>query len=161
MNQKNDTGKEVYSWEDIDHVKPLRWPVWYAVFTLIMLLICIWWYSEGAYSVIFAFVALFVVYVMTFKKDPVNQMNTIYTWWIKIAGKFIAYSDIHSFWFISYDNLDLLHIKIKSTFHPVLVVPVINWNSDTIRELFIWRKVHEIENMTENLEEILARILKL
>ena len=161
MTEKSSSWVKIYSWEDIDHVKPVRWIIWYVIFIFIMLSICIWGFIEKVYTMPLVFTVLTVVYFIASNREPVSQENTITTLWIKINKRFVAYSNINSFWFIYYENIHLLHIKLNLRNKAIIVVPVVSWNSSTIRDLLLWRDLVEIEGMSESTDEIISRILKL
>ena len=158
--QKN-KWETVYSWNDIDHIKPHRWPLWYLVFIIVMVWSSAWGIYEGVYSMSVAFFLLLFVYLIFSSKDPVLRENKITTLWIFLWKKFIPYSDIHSFWFIYFSNAHLLHLKLNTKLNPVFVVPVVEWDSSVIRDLISWRNIIEIEGRGESVDETVTRIFKL
>jgi len=156
-----DKWKIVYSWNDIDHIKPHRWVLWYIIFTVIMIWSVVWWIYEWVYSMSVVFFILLFVYFIFSSKGPSMRENKITTLWVVLWKRFIPYSDMKSFWFIYFQNAHLLHIQLNSKLNSVLVVPVVEWDSSVIRDLMNWRNILEIEWRSESVDEKMTRIFKL
>lgn len=153
--------EEIYSWKDIDHIKMEKWRTWYIVFILLICFSVIWGIIEGIYSMSALFLGIGLFYLYISNQDPHEQVNKLTTSGLVYGEQFAPYSDMNCFWIIYYKNVHFLHIKHNSMFHLDLVIPIIEWDSWTIRDILIWRNIKELDWMKESLDEAISRKLKM
>lgn len=160
-NNRQNIWEIIYKWEDIDHLIPQRDKKRYIYASFFILFIIIWWIIDWSYSMSFVFLLIFFTYIYTSSQKAYLQKNIITDLWIKIWEKFIFYTEIKSFWFINFNNWNLLYLKTNFSIHPIVIIPVIDWDFSIVKNLFLEFWVDEIEWKKESIDQIIARKLKL
>lgn len=135
------------------------WYVWAGVFFLGLLCYAIFT-ANFLFGLIMIMAA--IILFVSHNKEPQNLNFALLEKGIAIEDKIYAYAEIKKFWLL-YEPPEVknIYFEFKSSFKPILVIPLENQNPLKVREILKKYLAEDLEKENESTSEALARVLKL
>ncbi len=135
------------------------WYVWAGIFFLGILCYAIFT-ANFLFGLIIIMAA--IILFVNHNKEPQNLNFSLLEKGIAIEDKIYAYGEIKKFWLL-YEPPEVknIYFEFKSSFKPVLMIPLGNQNPLKVREILKKYLAEDLEKENESTSEALARVLKL
>ena len=159
---KNNGAEVLMSWDVDEYTRHDRGPMWYVVAAII-----------GTGLIIFALITanfLFAVIILMFGvisfvlhlREPSKIDVAITNLGIALSDSFISYKDIRDFSIVfNPPAVKLIYIDFKSSFKPLLAIPLENIDPNDAREILLQYVKENLSRTEETFTDLICRVYKI
>lgn len=155
-------GEVLATWHFPDYVQHNRSRRWYLIVGVIGALSFL--FAMLTFNFLFAIILIIiaVILVLQNRRRPQNVTINITEDGLHIGNDFFEYEALKNFW-IAYrpPEVKKLYVPFKSTFRPMLVIPLEDENPIEVRKVLLEHLEEDLEREDETTSEALSRLLKL